>query len=93
MVRHLEYLGARPAPVYPALSQRRGEQGRVVLRVTISPHGRAEQVRVLHSSGYARLDQAAVDAVEPARFRPYTEGSVAFSAVADIPFDFVLQAG
>ncbi|WP_343820192.1 energy transducer TonB [Castellaniella daejeonensis] len=89
-VGQVDYLGKRPSPVYPRISQRRGEQGRVVLRVLISPLGQVASVSVRTSSGYTRLDEAAVDAMRHARFRPYTENGIAYKALVDIPFDFVL---
>ncbi|HEX7387810.1 MAG TPA: energy transducer TonB [Castellaniella sp.] len=90
VVGQVDYLGPRPTPVYPQQSERRGEQGRVILRVLISPEGHVAGVKVQKSSGYARLDQAAIDAIRKARFRPYTENGVAYPAQVDIPFDFVL---
>lgn len=69
---------------------RRGETGRVVVRVLISRQGQVEKASVRTSSGFSRLDDAAVNAVRTARFKPYTENGVPFPAMADIPFDFVL---
>lgn len=89
-MERVDYLGRRPSPAYPRLSERRGEQGRVVLRVLISAEGRVAQVKVQHSSGYDRLDEAAIEAMQQARFRPYTENGIAYQALVDIPFDFVL---
>ena len=89
-VGQVDYLGKRPSPVYPRVSQRRGEQGRVVLRVLISPLGQVANVSVRTSSGHPRLDEAAVEAMRQARFRPYTENGIAYKALVDIPFDFVL---
>jgi protein TonB len=76
--------------VYPRASERRGEQGRVVVRVLISPQGKVLQATVQRSSGHERLDEAAVRAARGARFKPYTENGIAYKALADIPFDFVL---
>ncbi len=90
VIGQVDYLGKRPSPAYPRVSQRRGEQGRVVLRVLISPEGRVAQVKVQRSSGYERLDEAAAQAMRQARFRPYTENGIAYKALVDIPFDFVL---
>lgn len=90
VIGKVDYLGKRPQPEYPRMSQRRGEQGRVVVRVLISPEGRVLEATVQKSSGYERLDEAAVRAVRSARFRPYTENGQAYRALADIPFDFVL---
>ncbi|UHL64462.1 energy transducer TonB [Paralcaligenes sp. KSB-10] len=90
LIGRVDYLGQRPRPIYPRVSERRGEQGRVVVRVVISPQGLVSKVSVRTSSGYSRLDEAALDAARSARFKPYTENGIAYSAMADIPFDFVL---
>jgi len=83
-------MGRRPTPDYPRASQRRGEQGRVVVRVLISAEGRVVEATVRSSSGHSRLDESALKAVRAARFKPYTENGHAYRAMADIPFDFVL---
>ena len=49
--------GSRPE--YPYISTRRGEEGIVVLRLTISEEGRCTDVQIIQSSGYHRLDSAA----------------------------------
>ncbi|RII83809.1 energy transducer TonB [Neopusillimonas maritima] len=90
VVGQVDYQGRRPVPEYPRLSIRRGETGRVVVRVLISPQGDVQKVSVQRSSGHPRLDNAALDAARKARFRPYTENGVAYPALADIPFEFVL---
>ncbi|MFA7436960.1 energy transducer TonB [Castellaniella sp.] len=90
VVGQVDYLGKRPTPAYPRISQRRGEQGRVVLRVLISPQGRVADVKVSRSSGHSRLDEAAMKVIHQARFKPYTENGIAYKAIVDIPFDFVL---
>ena len=46
-------------PGYPHDSVALGEQGEVVLRMTIGRDGLVRLVEVLQSSGYPRLDQAA----------------------------------
>jgi len=44
----------RPVPHYPALSRRAGEEGLVVLEVSIDAGGRVREVRTLRSPGYPR---------------------------------------
>jgi len=90
MIGKVDYMGKRPMPVYPRASERRGEQGRVVVRVVISAQGGVIDASVRSSSGYSRLDEAALKAARSARFKPYTENGIAYKAMADIPFDFVL---
>lgn len=47
-------------PPYPPQSRRLGEQGRVELLVYVLPNGKIGEARVAQSSGFARLDDAAV---------------------------------
>jgi protein TonB len=76
---------------YPRLSQRNGETGRVLIRVYIDEAGLAKNVQVHRSSGHPRLDDAALAAVQKARFKPYTENGAAVAGWAYIPLDFELE--
>lgn len=80
-----------PAPAYPPLSRRGGEQGRVVLRVLVSPSGTAEEVQIRNSSGHARLDQAARETVLRWRFVPAKRGAEPVPAWVLIPISFRLE--
>jgi protein TonB len=57
-------------PPYPASARRLGEEGVVTLRVRVGATGRAELVEVASSSGFPRLDQAAVASVQKWIFAP-----------------------
>lgn len=81
-----------PAPEYPPLSRKLGEEGRVVLRVLVSPEGRPSQIEVKGGSGSARLDQAAVETVRRWRFVPARLGDEAVSAWVLVPISFHLDA-
>ncbi|KPF73688.1 hypothetical protein IP88_08455, partial [alpha proteobacterium AAP81b] len=48
-------------PAYPSAARRLGEEGAVVLDVTIGSDGGVLDVRLLTSSGSPRLDAAAID--------------------------------
>ncbi|MFZ9759375.1 MAG: TonB family protein, partial [Burkholderiaceae bacterium] len=74
-----DYLN-NPKPGYPMMSKRLGEEGQVLLRVLVSSQGSAEQVQLLRSSGFPRLDEAAQEAVAKWRFVPAKVGSVATTA-------------
>lgn len=63
-----------PAPAYPPLSRRLREQGRVLFDVYILPDGSVGQIRLKRSSGYTRLDEAALDAVRRWRYIPAKRG-------------------
>lgn len=74
-----------PAPAYPAMSRRLGEEGRVVLRVFVDIDGRPEQVELKNSSGFPRLDQAAEDAVRRWKFVPAKRGEEAVATWSPFP--------
>jgi protein TonB len=87
MVESVEYVRA-PAPVYPSESSRKRERGTVVLRVVVDVSGKPAQILIERSSGYARLDTAAREAVERALFHPYEVNGVAQPAQVLIPIEF-----
>lgn len=58
-------------PYYPSFSKRAGEQGEVVVRLIINEGGIVEEVALLRSSGFARLDGAAEQIGRRYRFKPY----------------------
>lgn len=80
-----------PAPAYPSLARRQGQQGRVVLRVLVNATGAAEQLEVRTSSGHAALDGAALEAVRRWRFVPARQGQDPVPAWVLIPLNFFLQ--
>jgi len=84
-------LASNRPPAYPALALRRREEGRVILRVTVSATGSVLAVSVLHSSGHGSLDAAAADAVRQWRFVPASRGGVPVEGVAEAPVDFHLS--
>jgi|GEM_PF-517686 len=57
-------------PLYPQLSRKLREQGTVVLQLTVLASGKVADVTVANSSGYARLDKAALLAVQHWRYQP-----------------------
>lgn len=79
-----------PPPGYPTASRRFGEQGRVMLRVLVDARGDAEKTEISQTSGYARLDQAAFDAVQRWKFVPAKRGDTAVSAWVLVPIAFKL---
>jgi protein TonB len=82
-----------PSPRYPPQSRRLREQGVVVLRVVIDERGEASSIEIETSSGHARLDDAARDAVLRAAFRPYVEDGEPRRALVLIPIEFALNRG
>jgi periplasmic protein TonB len=84
------YLKNEP-PTYPESSRRRGEEGVVLLNVTVDEQGETGSVVIKQSSGFSRLDQAAVKAVERWKFNPARVGSIAVSSQIEIPIRFRLN--
>jgi len=80
-----------PKPVYPGLSRRLGEEGKVLLKVHVTAQGSAEQVEIHGSSGFPRLDQAARDAVWRWRFVPARRGEEPVAASVIVPITFALE--
>lgn len=90
-VSAVEYAGQRPQPTYPRLSLERREEGAAVVLVDIDTQGRVVKAVIDTSSGYARLDQAALQAARQARFKPYTYAGVAYSSQTKLPFIFTIK--
>lgn len=85
-----DYLN-NPAPAYPPLSRRLGEQGRVVVRVLIGTDGTASQAEIRSSSGFERLDQAALQTVLKWRYVPGKRAGVPEAMWFNVPINFVLE--
>jgi len=56
---------------YPSFSKRSGEQGAVVVRLIIDEGGNVEDVILLQSSTFPRLDRAGTDIGKRYRFKPF----------------------
>lgn len=56
---------------YPSFSKRSGEQGAVVVRLIIDETGSVEDVALLQSSTFPRLDRAATEIGKRYRFKPF----------------------
>jgi protein TonB len=81
----------RTPPAYPSLSRRHNDEGTVTLTVELNENGQVVSARVNTSSGYPRLDEAALAAVRSWRCNPATRNGQPVRAVALQPFRFVLQ--
>jgi protein TonB len=56
---------------YPSFSKRSGEQGEVVVRLIIDETGNVEDVALMRSSSFPRLDRAASEIGRRYRFKPF----------------------
>lgn len=79
-----------PRPEYPDFARRKGWKGECLLRVVVTPEGRADVVTVHRSSGYAILDQSAVAAVRRWKFLPRVVGEQRLVSTIEVPVNFNL---
>jgi periplasmic protein TonB len=79
-----------PKPDYPDISKRRSESGTAIVRFVVGLAGGIETVQLQKSSGYARLDEAALAAVHASACRPYSENGAAVRAAYSQSFVFGL---
>lgn len=80
-----------PQPVYPSMSRRLAEQGRVLLEVLILANGKVGDIKLKQSSGYKRLDDAAIQAVKQWQYQPAKRGSQAIDFWYVQPISFNLN--
>ena len=80
-----------PPPDYPRMSVRLGEQGQVIVKVLIGADGVPQKAEVQTSSGFERLDKAALDAAMRWRYVPGKRGGVAETMWYLLPMTFNLK--
>ena len=84
-------LADNPRPRYPMLARKRGQQGRVTLRLRVGVDGTASSVQIVASSGVASLDEAARKAVSRWRFAPAQRDGRPRATTLDVPVEFRLD--
>ena len=80
-----------PPPVYPMVARRNGMQGRVMLNVEVLAGGLRGQINIHQSSGYAMLDNAALQTVRSWRFAPARHAGQMVDKWFIIPIQFSLK--
>jgi protein TonB len=81
---------SRVEPIYPPASRRAGEEGTVRVKVLVDEGGRPSQVQVAQSSGFPKLDEAAVTAVRKWKFVAATDGTKNVTAWTQVAVTFRL---
>jgi periplasmic protein TonB len=84
------YLNNVP-PAYPLAARRMGLQGRVVLYVEVLSGGTCGQINIQTSSGFAMLDNAALQAVKTWHFVPARQAGNPVDKWFVIPVQFSLK--
>ncbi|CAM2158011.1 MULTISPECIES: energy transducer TonB [Paraburkholderia] len=88
-VSHLECNIVKPD--YPTLSRRRGETGTAYVHFVVGLTGKIENIELKKSSGYSRLDDAAMGAMRDSSCKPYLEDGQPVRAAYTQPFGFTLD--
>jgi protein TonB len=84
-------LVSNPAPPYPPEARAAGQQGVVMLRVTVSAAGTVAKLSLYESSGIPTLDQAALTAVPLWRFQPGRRHGVPAEYDVRVPVRFSIR--
>lgn len=77
---------------YPAKSQRCGDQGSVLLEMTVGADGLVKDVVVIESSGHGLIDDSAVEAAWGWIFKPATRNGTPEAALARHRYTFRLTS-
>ncbi|MFM0528694.1 energy transducer TonB [Paraburkholderia strydomiana] len=88
-VSHLDCNIVRPD--YPALSRRRGESGTAYVKFVVGLTGKLENIELKKSSGFSRLDDAALAAAHSIACKPYLEDGQPVRAAYTQPYNFNLE--
>lgn len=80
-----------PKPPYPPISRRLNEQGKSIIRVLIGIDGSPQKAEITKSSGYDRLDQAAMTTVMRWRYVPGKRNGVPEEMWFNVPINWVLE--
>ena len=83
---------SNPAPVYPKRSRMLVEEGIVKLKVRVSADGQPLSVALEKSSGFSRLDDAALAAVKRWQFVPAKRGDQSIEGWVIVPVSFKLRS-
>ena len=90
IVQNVTYIDKKSCtPKYPRISKRRGENGKVLVKVLIGKNGFTENVQLEKSSGFGRLDKAAINAADKCRFVAARKNGKTVKSIAIIPYNFI----
>jgi protein TonB len=77
-------------PTYPRISKKRNEEGTTTLFITVLADGSVSSVEIITSSGYRRLDEAAVGAAKKSSFAAARKMGRAVNSSTELSFTFKL---
>lgn len=80
-----------PRPQYPRIAKLRGWEGEVLFEVLVLKNGRVGELKLLTSSGYKSLDDAAKKALVRWLFQPAIESGLPIDSHVRVPIKFSLR--
>lgn len=78
-------------PVNPMMARRLGQEGKVVLKLTIGEKGMLREIEVVEKAGYG-FTEAAVEAVKKSTFLPAKKDGKPIASRALLPITFQLES-
>ncbi len=78
-------------PQYPESLRKSGSEGRVILQGIVEKDGSVSHIRVLKSSGYPAMDDAAIEAFQQFEFSPGKVDNEPVRTQVVVPFQFRLK--
>lgn len=80
----------RVMPIYPMIARRLGQEGKVVLKLTIDEKGMLREIEVVEKAGYG-FTESAVEAVKKSTFFPAKKDGKPIASKALLPVTFQLK--
>jgi len=80
-----------PPPQYPESARRRGFEGIVLVHAEVLADGSVGKTLIRKSSGYAILDQTALNAVRNWKFEPAKKSGIPYKTWAELPIKFMIS--
>lgn len=78
-------------PKYPRIAKKNGYEGTVLLKVEILKDGNVGKINIATSSGYALLDQAAIESIQKWKFSPAKKHNKCIDQWVQLPINFDLK--
>jgi periplasmic protein TonB len=82
---------SNPKPAYPKEARKHRQQGLVLLEVELDEFGHPTATRIVQSSAFQLLDQAATNAVRAWAFKPQTVGGTPEKSMVEVPVRFSIK--
>jgi protein TonB len=79
------------APPYPSMSKSLQEEGKVLLEADVDVLGNVTNIKIQESSGFKRLDQAAIEAVKNWQFIAAKKNNQFIASTVQVPINFILE--